>query len=54
MPSGTPAQTVVAALQMQSGRDVQQNLDRAVSLLRMARERGATIAGLPENFSSSS
>lgn len=51
MPSRPPAPTVVAALQMHSGRDVQKNLDRAISLLRAARERGATLAGLPENFS---
>jgi deaminated glutathione amidase len=42
---------VVAALQMTSGPDVGENLDRAVALLRAARARGATVAGLPENFS---
>jgi nitrilase len=40
----------VAALQMTSGPDVAANLDQARTLLRQARERGAVLAALPENF----
>ena len=40
----------VAALQMTSGPDVAANLDRARLLLQQAREHGAVLAALPENF----
>jgi nitrilase len=40
----------VAALQMTSGPDVAANLEQARELLRDARERGAVLAALPENF----
>jgi deaminated glutathione amidase len=40
----------VAALQMTSGPDVADNLEQARGLLREARERGAVLAALPENF----
>jgi len=40
----------VAAIQMTSGPDVPANLDQARELLRDARERGAVLAALPENF----
>ena len=42
--------TRVAAIQMVSGADVGRNLEAAARLLRDARERGAVVAGLPENF----
>jgi nitrilase len=42
--------TVVAAIQMTSGADVTRNLADAWRLLREARERGAVVATLPENF----
>jgi len=42
--------TRVAALQMVSSADVARNLAAAGRLLRDARERGAVIAALPENF----
>jgi len=42
--------TCVAAIQMVSGVDVARNLDAAARLLRTARERGAVVAALPENF----
>jgi predicted amidohydrolase len=42
--------TVVAAVQMVSAADVGRNLDDAGRLLREARERGARLAALPENF----
>jgi nitrilase len=41
----------VAALQMTSGPDVSANLDQAQRLLEQAREAGARVALLPENFS---
>jgi deaminated glutathione amidase len=40
----------IAAIQMTSGPDVPANLEQARGLLRDARERGATLAALPENF----
>ena len=40
----------VAAIQMTSGPDVPANLEQARALLREARERGAVLAALPENF----
>jgi nitrilase len=40
----------VAAVQMTSGIDVARNLDAAEHLLRDAREQGAVLAALPENF----
>jgi predicted amidohydrolase len=40
----------VAAIQMTSGPDVTANLEQARMLLSQARERGATLAALPENF----
>src|SRR5262245_59088702 len=40
----------VAALQMTSGPEVAANLAQAGALLREAREQGATLAALPENF----
>lgn len=42
---------IVAAIQMTSGHIVQENLAVAGALLREAKERGAVIACLPENFS---
>jgi nitrilase len=42
--------TLVAAVQMVSGADVARNLEAAARLLRNARERGAVVAALPENF----
>ena len=42
---------IVAAIQMTSGHVVQENLVVAGALLREAKERGAVIACLPENFS---
>jgi predicted amidohydrolase len=41
----------VAAIQMTSGHVVQDNLDAAGTLLRQAKDLGADIACLPENFS---
>lgn len=40
----------VAAIQMTSGDSVEANLDAAERLLRAAREDGAGVAALPENF----
>jgi nitrilase len=40
----------VAAIQMVSSADVGRNLDTVAGLLRQARDRGARIAALPENF----
>src|SRR5262245_55191609 len=40
----------VAAIQMTSGAEVAENLSQAAALLRQARERGARLAALPENF----
>jgi nitrilase len=40
----------VAAIQMTSGPDVSANLQQARALLEQARERGACLAALPENF----
>src|ERR1700678_594583 len=40
----------LAVCQMSSGADQGQNLDQAVSLLRVAAAAGATLAALPENF----
>ena len=45
------SQPIVAALQMTSLADVAKNLDTARRLLVAARERGACLAVLPENFS---
>jgi nitrilase len=42
--------TCVAAIQMVSCADVARNLEAAGLLLREARERGAMLAALPENF----
>ena len=42
--------TCVAAIQMTSSADVGRNLDTAAELLRQARDRGARVAALPENF----
>ncbi len=42
--------TVVAALQMTSSADLERNLEVAGRLLAEARERGAVVAALPENF----
>src|SRR5688500_20338835 len=46
------SQPIVAALQMTSLADVAKNLETARRLLRAARDRGACLAVLPENFSS--
>lgn len=40
----------VAAIQMTSGADVARNLEAAQALLRGARQQGATVVVLPENF----
>ena len=40
----------VAALQMTSGKDLQANLEQAAGLLQAARDKGASLAVLPENF----
>jgi deaminated glutathione amidase len=40
----------VAAIQMTSGADVAINLAQARELLQQARDKGATLAALPENF----
>ena len=45
------SQPIVAAIQMTSLADVGRNLDTARRLLRDARDRGACLAVLPENFS---
>jgi predicted amidohydrolase len=45
------SQPIVAAIQMTSLADVGKNLDTARRLLRAARELGACLAVLPENFS---
>jgi len=51
-PSATKAPAAkVAAVQMNSGPDVAANLDAAARLLAQARESGARVAVLPENFS---
>jgi predicted amidohydrolase len=42
--------TRVTAIQMVSSADVARNLETAARLLRAARERGAIVAALPENF----
>lgn len=42
--------TKVAAIQMTSGPEVAANLEQAGARLREARERGAVLAALPENF----
>ena len=42
--------TCVAAIQMVSSADVGRNLATAGELLRQAREKGARVAALPENF----
>jgi deaminated glutathione amidase len=42
--------TLVAAIQMTTGADVARNLEAAGHRLREARERGAVVAALPENF----
>ena len=47
----TPGPGVVAALQMTSGPDVAANLAAAAPLLAAARDAGACVALLPENFS---
>jgi predicted amidohydrolase len=41
----------IAAVQMTSGADKQQNLDAATRLIRKAAESGAQFVGVPENFS---
>jgi nitrilase len=46
-----PSVSTVAALQMSSGADVAANLAMAASLLAQARDAGARVAVLPENFS---
>lgn len=43
--------STIAAIQMTSGHVVEDNLAAAAKLLREAKERGADIACLPENFS---
>ena len=43
--------STIAAIQMTSGHMVEDNLAAAAKLLREAKERGADIACLPENFS---
>jgi nitrilase len=45
------SQPIVAAIQMTSLADVGKNLETARRLLAVARERGACLAVLPENFS---
>ena len=42
--------SLVAAIQMTSGVDVNRNLESAALMLRGARAQGATLAALPENF----
>ncbi len=43
--------STVAAIQMTSGHRVEENLEAAAKLLREAKEAGAELACLPENFS---
>ncbi len=43
--------STVAAIQMTSGHRVEENLETAAKLLREAKEAGAELACLPENFS---
>ena len=43
--------STVAAIQMTSGHSVEDNLEAAARLLREAKEAGAELACLPENFS---
>ncbi len=43
--------STVAAIQMTSGHRVEENLEAAAKLLREAKESGAELACLPENFS---
>ncbi len=43
--------STVAAIQMTSGHGVEDNLEAAAKLLREAKEAGAELACLPENFS---
>jgi predicted amidohydrolase len=43
--------STVAAIQMTSGHSVEDNLEAAAKLLREAKEAGAELACLPENFS---
>ncbi len=45
------SQPIVAAVQMTSVADVTRNLETARRLLALARDRGACLAVLPENFS---
>ena len=45
------SQPIVAAIQMTSLADVAKNLSTARGLLVAARDRGACLAVLPENFS---
>ena len=45
------SQAIVAAVQMTSAADVARNLDTARRLLQQARDGGACLAVLPENFS---
>ena len=40
----------VAAIQMTSGKTPQANLEQAAELLQAARDKGARLAVLPENF----
>jgi nitrilase len=40
----------ISAIQMTSGPDVTANLEQAGALLQQARERGAVLVALPENF----
>ena len=48
--SEQPDRCRVAAIQMNSGDDLEQNLEQAAELLRDASEAGARLAALPENF----
>lgn len=43
--------SIVAALQMNSGNEVNKNLDQAYALMKAGVERGAALLALPENFS---
>jgi len=43
--------TLIAAVQMTSGANKAENLERATGLLQRAAQRGASFIGLPENFS---